>query len=203
MINWLFRVGLALIAGYSLYYSFYIFSDLTPTKRVPGITFQPANLPCGLNYAHQIGLKSAAYWLRTNSSPDDLFLCDTGETMSQFYLDRPSPVLSFSQALSALQADSTQDLQARYGIRFIGLNAASPQSEAAANVLSRRFIPVLILLDEKGAISYQIWDLLATSSATPEVIGVSQFTVRFDREFSQIPLRLSRWRDYHISFEIK
>lgn len=202
-INWLFRVGFILIAGYSLYYAFYIFSDLSPTKRLLGITFQPANLPCGLNYAHQIGLKSAADWLRTNSSPNDLFLSDTGETMSQFYLDRPSPALSFSQALSTLQADSTQDLPARYGIRFIGLNATSPQYRAAANVLSRRFTPVLILLDEQGAVSYQIWDLLETPITAPEVMGVSQYTARFDREFSQIPLRFMRWRDYHISLDVE
>ena len=202
-INWLFRVGLVLIAGYSLYYAFYIFSDLSPIKRLPGITFQPANLPCGLNYAHQIGLKSAAYWLRANSSPNDLFLSDTGETMSQFYLDRPSPALSFSQALSALQADSTLDLPARYGIRFIGLNTASPQYGAAANVLSRHFSPALILLDKKGAVSYQIWDLLATPIAVPEVIGLSQYTVSYDREFGQIPLRFLRWRDYRISLDIE
>jgi 4-amino-4-deoxy-L-arabinose transferase-like glycosyltransferase len=197
--NWLFRAGFALIAVYSLYYAFYIFSDLAPVKRLLGVTFQPACLPCGLNYAHQVGLKSAAYWLRTNLSPDDLFLSDTGETMSQFYLDRPSPALSFPQALSALQADPSLNLYARYAIRFIGLNAASPEYGAAATILSHRFTPVLIILDERGAVSYQIWDLFAGPNAKPELIGVNEYTGRSDREFSKIPVRFLRWRDFHIS----
>jgi hypothetical protein len=199
VLKWLFWAGFTLIAGYSLVYAFQIFSDLRPVKNLPGAGFQPEYLPCGLNYAHQVGLKSAAYWLRMNSSPTDLFLGDTGETMSQFYLDRPSPALSFSQALSALQADSSLDLYTRYGIRFIGLNVSSVVDDSAARILAPRFTPVLTILDEEGAVSYQVWDLRTASLAKPEEIGVSDYRERFDREFSQIPVRFSRWQDYRIS----
>lgn len=199
VLNKLFRAGFVMIAGYSLVYAFHIFSDLTPIKNLPGAAFQPEILPCGLNYAHRVGLKSAAYWIRMHSSPTDLFLGDTGETMSQFYLDRPSPALSFTQAMSALRVDPSMDLNARYGIRFIGLNAALAEFDTTANFLSSHFSPVLTILGERGAVSYQVWDLNAAPPVQPEVIGMIEYNELFDRQFCKISVRFSRWHNYLIT----
>ncbi|MBN1538401.1 MAG: glycosyltransferase family 39 protein [Anaerolineales bacterium] len=180
----------------SALYNITAYSDPTPRKSIIGYHCFEDHLPCGVNYAHQVGLKSAAYWLRQNSASTDLYVGDVGESMNLFYLDRKSAKLTIEKLIDRLETNPDMDLYAQYSIRYIGLTTSSENYSQRAALLDCMYKPVLKVIQEDGQVLMVVWDTQRDNAPNMESIQVNQFTRAFDHEYDSPGMRFASWIDY-------
>jgi len=193
-----FRKGLVitvLVIGVitSVGYNYSVFNDPQPRKEYYGYGYFKDFLPCGVNYCHQIGLKSAAYLIRDHSESEDLFLGDMGGSMNLFYLDRADPPLSLDELFGLLQETPQLNIYQHFRIRYIGLRTTTPDFQEKRKLLDRSLDPYWIFVGPGGDNRLVIWDTLAEPRRTPVVIQTRQYETAFNREYNEVWLRFRRW----------
>ena len=193
-----FVAAVACLALLSVSYCYLAYNDPNPRKEV----FDFRNyLPCGVNYAHKVGLKSAAYLIRQNSSADDLFVGNTGGGMMFFLLGRRSvkAIPSFSDIVEQLGSNPTHDVYSDYSIRFVGVTTLLRSFSEECKLFNKHWHPIIEVWQQDGGVSFVVWDTQAPEGVTTQVIQVDQYDEAFDAEFSGIKERFPSWINYRPS----
>ncbi len=191
-----FRTGVAVLAVTSLAYSYRVFTSPHPLKwPVGGVLAldEAGGVPCGVNDAHQIGLKSAAYVLRRHSVATDGLLTNVGGGMSEYLLGRRALNLDQRSLQRALDATSASETHRRHGVRFVALTPIGDVDPVLFTALRRRGRPAVKVLRADGGPSLFVWDL-ASDRSVPTVLRVGELDAAFDREFGSVEARFGSRR---------
>ena len=191
----LFGAYIAALAMFSIGYCYTAYNVPNPRKELCGRAYYRDYLPCGVNYAHKVGLKSSAYLIREASPPQDLFVSNVGEAMSWYLLDRKSPQISLAEIIAELDSEPQFDVYASYSIRFIGVVVTAETVEDWMDTLSKYSPPLYVVRQNNGEPSFVVWDTQETPT-TSQNVDVGEFDCEFDEEFSAIAKRYASWKTY-------
>jgi hypothetical protein len=176
-------------------YTYRIFIDPSPIKRdLAGLLPVRPAVPCGVNWAHQIGLKTAAFIIRQQSDANDGLVADVGESPDIYLLGRHDKRASFRTIVRALAADPDANVHDQFGVRFLAISPLLQIDHAAIEIVNRRSPPFLNVVRSDGTSSLLVWDLVATEHRQPKTIRVAEYDAAFQQEFGSVFKRFSAWR---------